>query len=72
VGEQNEGPTTGTQTLVGAPNPDLTPGARELDAQVAVLTMPHRPHSFVDIRPIRKYGKETTCPSTSATAQKDF
>jgi hypothetical protein len=58
--------------LLNAPDQEFAPVARELDGQVAVLTMPHRPHSFIDIRPIRKYGKETTCPSTSATAQKDY
>jgi enoyl-CoA hydratase/carnithine racemase len=33
--------------LVSAPGQDLAPVARELDGQVAVLTMQHRPHNFI-------------------------
>ena len=47
--EQNEGPVTAAATLVRAPNQDLTPVARELDGQVAVLTMQYRPHNLIGI-----------------------
>jgi enoyl-CoA hydratase/carnithine racemase len=47
VTEQNEGPTTGARTLAGPLDQDLAPVARELDGQVAVLTMQHRPHNFI-------------------------
>jgi enoyl-CoA hydratase/carnithine racemase len=49
VTEQNEGPTTGARTLVSAPERDSAPVARELDGQVAVLTMQHRPHNFIGV-----------------------
>ena len=47
--EQNQGPTTGAGTLVRASDLDSTPVARELDGQVAVLTMQHRPHNFIGV-----------------------
>jgi enoyl-CoA hydratase/carnithine racemase len=47
--EQNEGSTTGAGTLVRPPDQDLAPVARELDGQVAVLTMQHRPHNFIGL-----------------------
>jgi hypothetical protein len=45
--EQDQGPTRGAVMLVSAPDQDLAPVARELDGQVAVLTMQHRPHNFI-------------------------
>jgi len=47
VTDQSEGPTTGTQTLLSAPDQEFAPVARELDGQVAVLTMQHRPHNLI-------------------------
>jgi enoyl-CoA hydratase/carnithine racemase len=47
--EQNEDPTTGARTLVSAPERDSAPVVRELDGQVAVLTMQHRPHNFIGV-----------------------
>lgn len=49
VSKQNEAPMTGAGTLVGAPDQDLAPVARELDGQVAVLTMQHRPHNLIGV-----------------------
>src|ERR1700739_1405163 len=49
VTEQNEGPTTGAPTLLSAPERDSAPLARELDGQVAVLTMQHAPHNFIGV-----------------------
>jgi enoyl-CoA hydratase/carnithine racemase len=49
VTDQNEGPTTGTRTLVGAPEWDSATVAVEMDGQVAVLTMQHRPHNFIGV-----------------------
>lgn len=43
--EQQEGPTGGT--LVSAVDQEPAPVARELDGQVAVLTMQHRPHNLI-------------------------
>ena len=45
--DQSEGPMTGTQTLLSAPDQEFAPVARELDGQVAVLTMQHRPHNLI-------------------------
>jgi enoyl-CoA hydratase/carnithine racemase len=45
--DQGEGSTTGTQTLLNAPDQEFAPVARELDGQVAVLTMQHRPHNLI-------------------------
>ena len=47
--EQNDGPTTSAWTPVSAPERDSTPVARELDGQVAVLTMQHGPHNFIGV-----------------------
>ena len=47
--EQNRGPTTGAPTLLSAPERDSAPLARELDGQVAVLTMQHAPHNFIGV-----------------------
>jgi enoyl-CoA hydratase/carnithine racemase len=47
VTDQSEGPMTGTQTLLSAPDQEFAPVARELDGQVAVLTMQHRPHNLI-------------------------
>lgn len=47
--DQNEGPTTGAPTLLSSSEPDSTPVAREVDGQVAVLTMQHRPHNFIGV-----------------------
>ena len=49
MSEQNEGPTMDARTLVTAPERDLAPVARELDGQVAVLTMQHRPHNLIGV-----------------------
>jgi enoyl-CoA hydratase/carnithine racemase len=49
VTEQDQGPTTGAGMLVRTPDQDSAPVARELDGQVAVLTMQHRPHNFIGI-----------------------
>jgi enoyl-CoA hydratase/carnithine racemase len=49
VTQQDESPTTGARTLVSVPEQDSAPLARELDGQVAVLTMQHRPHNFIGI-----------------------
>ena len=45
--DQSDGPTTGTPTLLSAPDQEFAPVARELDGQVAVLTMQHRPHNLI-------------------------
>jgi enoyl-CoA hydratase/carnithine racemase len=47
VTDQSEGPTTGSQALLNAPDQELGPVARELDGHVAVLTMQHRPHNLI-------------------------
>jgi enoyl-CoA hydratase/carnithine racemase len=49
VAEQNQGATSGARTVVRPPDRDSTPVARELDGQVAVLTMQHRPHNFIGV-----------------------
>ena len=45
--DQSQGPTGGAQTLLNAPDQEFAPVARELDGQVAVLTMQHRPHNLI-------------------------
>lgn len=45
--DQSEGPTMGTQALLNAPGREFAPVVRELDGQVAVLTMQHRPHNLI-------------------------
>jgi hypothetical protein len=45
--EQNEGTMKDAGRLANAPDQALAPVARELDGQVAVLTMQHRPHNFI-------------------------
>jgi enoyl-CoA hydratase/carnithine racemase len=47
MADQSEGQTTGTQTLLNAPDQKFAPVSRELDGQVAVLTMQHRPHNLI-------------------------
>jgi enoyl-CoA hydratase/carnithine racemase len=49
VTEQDQGPTRGAGILAGAPDQELAPVARELNGQVAVLTMQHRPHNFIGV-----------------------
>jgi enoyl-CoA hydratase/carnithine racemase len=49
VADQREVPTTGTRPQLNAPDQELAPVARELDGQVAVLTMQHRPHNLIGI-----------------------
>jgi enoyl-CoA hydratase/carnithine racemase len=47
VTDQREGPAT--RTSLNAPDREFTPVARELDGQVAVLTMQHRPHNLIGV-----------------------
>jgi enoyl-CoA hydratase/carnithine racemase len=47
VTAQREGPDT--RTPLKAPDQEFPPVARELDGQVAVLTMQHRPHNLIGV-----------------------
>jgi enoyl-CoA hydratase/carnithine racemase len=49
VTDQRESPTTGTRASLSTPDQEFAPVARELDGQVAVLTMQHRPHNFIGV-----------------------
>ena len=45
--EQTVDPTTGAIPAASAPDRDSPPVARQMDGQVAVLTMQHAPHNFL-------------------------
>src|SRR6476661_3729623 len=47
--DQNDGSTPGARTPVSAPEGHSAPVVREMDGQVAVLTMQHRPHNFIGL-----------------------
>lgn len=47
--DQNDRPTTDARALARSPDGDSASVARELDGQVAVLTMQHQPHNFIGV-----------------------
>jgi len=47
--DQNDGSTPDARTPVSAPEGHSAPVVREMDGQVAVLTMQHRPHNFIGL-----------------------